>query len=57
VAAHAIELSVRMIAGGTFPGLLLLLAPLLEALLWPVVSVLLLWPQRRPPDPDAHRPL
>lgn len=56
-ASHAIELSVRMIAGGTFPGLLMLLAPLLEALLWPVVSVLLLWPQRRPPNTDAHRPL
>jgi rod shape-determining protein MreD len=25
--------------------------------LWPVVSVLLLAPQRRAPDPDANRPL
>ena len=55
--AHAVELGVRMAAGGTFPGLPLLLAPVLEALLWPVVSVLLLLPQRRAPDPDAHRPL
>jgi rod shape-determining protein MreD len=55
--AHAVELSVRMVAGGTFPGLSILLAPLLEALLWPLVSVLLLLPQRRAPDPDAHRPL
>jgi rod shape-determining protein MreD len=55
--AHAVELSVRMAAGGTFPGLPILLAPLLEALLWPLVSVLLLLPQRRAPDPDAHRPL
>ncbi len=37
-----------------FPGWALLLAPVLEALLWPVVSVLLLAPQRRPPDPDAE---
>jgi rod shape-determining protein MreD len=57
VAAHAVELSVRMLAGGIFPGFTILLAPPLEALLWPVVSVLLLAPQRRAPDPDANRPL
>jgi len=28
-----------------------------EALLWPVVVVLLLAPQRRAPDPDENRPL
>ena len=33
------------------------LAPVIESLLWPVVSVLLLVPQRRAPDPDANRPL
>ncbi len=57
VAAHAIELAVRMLAGGVFPGFTALLAPLIEALLWPVVSVALLAPQRRAPDPDANRPL
>ena len=57
LAAHTIALVVRLLAGGTFPGFWILLAPLLEALLWPVVSVLLLWPQRRAPNPDAHRPL
>jgi rod shape-determining protein MreD len=56
-AAHAIELAVRMLAGGIFPGFSALLAPLIEALLWPVVSVALLAPQRRAPDPDANRPL
>ena len=56
-AAHAVELTVRMMAGGAFPGLLILLAPVIEALLWPVVSVILLLPQRRTPNPDAHRPL
>jgi rod shape-determining protein MreD len=55
--AHAIELAIRMVAGGTFPGSLFLLAPVLEAALWPVVSVLLLMPQRRAPDPDENRPL
>lgn len=56
-AAHAVELAVRMLVGGTFPGFLLLLAPIIEALLWPLVTVLLLFPQRRAPDPDADRPL
>lgn len=55
--AHAIELVVRVLAGGSFPGLWILLAPVLESLLWPVVSVLLLSPQKRAPNPDAHRPL
>jgi rod shape-determining protein MreD len=57
VAAHAIELAVRMVAGGVFPGISLLLAPVTEALLWPIVTVLLLAPQRRAPDPDENRPL
>lgn len=56
-AAHAIELAIRMIAGGVFPGVSLLLAPVIESLLWPVVSVILLAPQRRAPDPDENRPL
>ncbi len=57
VAAHAIELAIRMLSGGIFPGWETLIAPLAEAVLWPVVSVLLLAPQRRAPDPDANRPL
>jgi rod shape-determining protein MreD len=55
--AHLVELIVRMAAGGAFPGLQLFLAPVLESLLWPLVSVLLLVPQRRTPNPDANRPL
>jgi rod shape-determining protein MreD len=55
--AHGIELAIRMLAGGAFPGPWFLLAPVLEAALWPVVSVLLLLPQRRAPDPDENRPL
>jgi len=56
-AAHAIELAIRLLAGGSFPGWSLVLSPLLEAALWPVVSVVLLAPQRRAPDPDENRPL
>jgi rod shape-determining protein MreD len=57
VAVHALELVVRMIAGGGFPGWDYLLAPVIEAALWPLASVLLLAPQRRAPDPDDNRPL
>jgi rod shape-determining protein MreD len=57
LAAHLIELVLRLINGNVFPGWAFLLAPLLQALLWPVVSVILLLPQRRAPDPDANRPL
>ncbi len=57
VAMHLIELVLRMMGGGHFPGLGMLAPPLIEALLWPVASVLLLLPQRRTPDPDANRPL
>jgi len=56
-AAHGIELAIRMIGGAPFPGPTVLLAPVAEAVLWPVVSVLLLLPQRRAPDPDENRPL
>ncbi|MEO6031332.1 MAG: rod shape-determining protein MreD [Burkholderiaceae bacterium] len=56
-AAHAASLIVRMIVGGMFPGWQMLLAPLFEALLWPLATWLLLAPQRRAPDPDQNRPL
>jgi rod shape-determining protein MreD len=54
---HAVSLLVRMIAGGMFPGWSIAIAPVLEALLWPVVTWVLLAPQRRPPDRDENRPL
>ena len=57
VAAHAVSMVVRMLVGGMLPGWEVMLAPLMESLLWPVVSLLLLAPQRRPPDPDQNRPL
>ena len=56
-AAHAVALMVRMFAGGMFPGWALLLAPVFEALLWPLADWLLLAPQRRAPDRDQNRPL
>ena len=55
--AQLVTLLVRLAAGGMFPGWSLWLAPLLQALLWPVATLLLLAPQRRAPDPDQNRPL
>jgi rod shape-determining protein MreD len=57
VAAHALELGIRMIAGGSFPGSGVFLAPVIEAVLWPIATLVLLAPQRRAPDPDENRPL
>lgn len=54
---HGLQVLLRMVAGGIVPGLLVVVAPLIEALLWPLVSGLLLAPQRRPPDSDENRPL
>lgn len=57
VASQWIGLAAKMLAGGSFPGWVILLAPVLQAALWPLTSVLLLVPQRRAPDPDLNRPL
>jgi rod shape-determining protein MreD len=57
VAAHALSMLARLLAGGMFPGWWLLAAPVFEALLWPAVVLVLLAPQRRAPDPDQNRPL
>lgn len=55
--AHALQLSIRLLAGHTFPGWSFVFSPFIEALLWPVVTLILLAPQMRAPDPDANRPL
>lgn len=57
VVAQAVMLLVRMIAGAPFPGWSIALTALAQAALWPIVSLLLLAPQRRAPDPDQNRPL
>ena len=56
-AAHLVSLLVRLAAGDSFPGTSIVIAPLIEALLWIPLSWLLLAPQRRAPDPDENRPL
>ena len=57
MAAQAVSVIVRLLAGDTFPGWELLLAPVFESLLWPLATWVLLAPQRRPPDRDENRPL
>jgi rod shape-determining protein MreD len=57
LAAHAVSLAVRMLVGGMFPGWSLMLAPVFESLLWPMMSLLLLAPQRRAPNNDKNRPI
>ena len=44
-------------AGAGFPGWGLVLAPVFESMMWPLVTMALLAPQRRPPDRDKNRPL
>jgi rod shape-determining protein MreD len=48
---------VRLMVGGNAPSWLIVFAPLAEALLWPLATIVLLMPQRRAPDPDVDRPL
>lgn len=55
--AQGVAALVRLAAGADFPGWSLFAAPLLGAALWPVVSLLLLAPQRRPIEVDETRPL
>jgi len=57
IIAHGLAILVRWLAGDGAAGWPVVLAPALEAMLWPAVSVLLLLPQRQAPDPDANRPL
>ena len=47
MAAHALELTVRMMSGALFPGWMILIAPIAEALLWPLVSAWTLEGSRR----------
>ena len=55
--AHTVEVLIRLATGGVLPGWQVLLPPLIETVLWPVACVVLLAPQRRPPDRDENRPL
>lgn len=55
--AQGVMLLARLATGAPFPGWTIALAPFAQAALWPFVSLVLLAPQRRAPDPDQNRPL
>jgi rod shape-determining protein MreD len=55
--AQAVALGVRLAAGDEFPGWSLAAGPAIATLLWPLVTWLLLLPQRRPAGLEERRPL
>ncbi|HMW16705.1 MAG TPA: rod shape-determining protein MreD [Accumulibacter sp.] len=53
-----IQYGLRMLMiGGDFPGLSYFLGPFFAAMLWPLLTFLLLLPQHQPVDHDANRPI
>jgi rod shape-determining protein MreD len=55
--AQAVRLAVRMLLGGKFPGWWYFADSAIGAILWPLITVLLLAPQRRAVDRDETRPI
>lgn len=57
MAADVVQMLMRMLLRGGFSGWGFITPSLWCALLWPLVSWLLLLPQRQPPDHEENRPL
>ncbi|MES2261812.1 MAG: rod shape-determining protein MreD [Pseudomonadota bacterium] len=55
--AQSVQLMVRFIVSGKFPGWFYFLESAVAVLLWPVVTWMLLAPQRRAVDRDHTRPI
>jgi rod shape-determining protein MreD len=55
--AQAVQLVVRLIVSGQFPGWLYFAESVTSAILWPFATMLLLAPQRRAVDRDETRPI
>lgn len=55
--AQAIQILVHTSVSGRFPGLLQFVESLVAVALWPVISWMLLAPQRRAVDRDDNRPI
>jgi rod shape-determining protein MreD len=53
--AQGVSALVRLAAGAEFPGWSIAIGPLVGALLWPLVTTVLLMPQRRPAEIDETR--
>jgi rod shape-determining protein MreD len=54
---QCVQLVVRIAVSGMFPGWLYFMESVLAAALWPVVTMILLAPQRRAVDRDETRPI
>jgi len=57
VMAQAVQLFVRFLVSGKFPGWFFFTESAVASILWPLTSWLLLAPQRRPVDRDHTRPI
>ncbi|CAB3779029.1 rod shape-determining protein MreD [Pararobbsia alpina] len=57
VIAQLVPFVIRLLTGAAFPGWGYLVDGFVEAILWPVASLLLLAPQKRAADPDDTRPI
>lgn len=57
LASQVLMLLVRVLAGGGFPGVLYFSGSLVAAGLWPIITFLLLIPQRLPESIDENRPI
>jgi len=55
--SQLLMLAVRMFSGSPFPGVLYFLGSFISAALWPLATMLLLAPQRRPESIDENRPI
>lgn len=49
---HAMSVALHWLRGGESGSWWVLMAPLIETLLWPLANLVLLWPQRRMPEKD-----
>ncbi len=57
LAAQAVILGIRILAGGVFPGWMYFSSSVVSVALWPVVTAIFLAPQRRPAQKDENRPI
>lgn len=55
--SQLIQLVMRMLAGGEFPGWGYLIGPLIATVIWVPITFLLLLPQYQPVERDDNRPL
>jgi rod shape-determining protein MreD len=55
--AQTVQLVVRLIVSGQFPGWLYFAESFVAALMWPIATMILLAPQRRAVDRDETRPI